>query len=46
MDFNLPEELLKPLQGKTRALGLWMLDVPREYGGAGTRLIFALMSWM
>jgi len=31
----MPDHLLKPLQEKTQAMGLWMLDVPAEYGGAG-----------
>ena len=36
---EMPERLLKPLQEKVRALGLWMLDVPQEYGGAGLDLL-------
>jgi acyl-CoA dehydrogenase len=35
----MPERLLKPLQEKTRSMGLWMLDVPAEYGGAGLGLL-------
>ncbi len=35
----MPERLLKPLQEKTKSLGLWMLDVPAEYGGAGLGLL-------
>ena len=35
----MPEHLLKPLQEKTKAMGLWMLDVPSEYGGAGLGLL-------
>jgi len=35
----MPEHLLKPLQEKTKAMGLWMLDVPAEYGGAGLGLL-------
>ncbi len=38
----MPEHLLKPLQEKTKSMGLWMLDVPAEYGGAGTRTPAAL----
>ena len=34
----MPDHLLKPLQEKTKAMGLWMLDVPAEYGGAGLGL--------
>ncbi len=36
---EMPEHLLRPLQEKVRALGLWMLDVPPEYGGAGLDLL-------
>ena len=35
----MPDHLLKPLQEKTKAMGLWMLDVPSEYGGAGLGLL-------
>jgi len=35
----MPEHLLAPLQEKTRAMGLWMLDVPQEYGGVGLGLL-------
>src|SRR6266550_4283818 len=35
----MPDHLLKPLQEKTQAMGLWMLDVPAEYGGAGLGLL-------
>lgn len=36
---ELPDETLQTLQAKTRELGLWMLDVPEEYGGAGLGLL-------
>jgi acyl-CoA dehydrogenase len=36
---EMPERLLKPLQEKTKAMGLWLLDVPEEYGGAGLGLL-------
>jgi acyl-CoA dehydrogenase len=35
----MPEYLLKPLQEKTKGMGLWLLDVPAEYGGAGLGLL-------
>src|SRR5258705_4778236 len=35
----MPEDLLKPLQEKAKGMGLWMLDVPAEYGGAGLGLL-------
>jgi len=36
---EMPERLLKPLQEKAKAIGLWLLDVPEEYGGAGLALL-------
>ena len=36
---EMPERLLKPLQEKTKSMGLWQLDVPEEYGGAGLGLL-------
>lgn len=36
---GMPEELLKPLQEKAKALGFWRLEVPEEYGGAGLDLL-------
>jgi acyl-CoA dehydrogenase len=36
---EMPEHLLKPLQEKAKALGLWHLDVPEEFGGAGLDLL-------
>jgi acyl-CoA dehydrogenase len=36
---GMPAHILKPLQEKTKALGLWLLDVPPEYGGAGLNLL-------
>src|SRR5687768_9124520 len=36
---DMPERLLRPLQEKAKALGLWMLDVPPEFGGAGLDLL-------
>ena len=38
-DGPMPERWLKPLQEKTKGMGLWMLDVPPEYGGAGLGLL-------
>src|SRR5947199_9660940 len=32
---DMPERCLKPLQEKAKAIGLWLLDVPQEYGGGG-----------
>ncbi len=36
---ELPREALKPLQAKARALGLWQLQSPAEWGGAGLSLL-------
>ena len=36
---EMPEHLLRPLQEKAKALGLWLLDVPQEHGGAGLDLL-------
>jgi acyl-CoA dehydrogenase len=36
---EMPDRLLKPLQEKAKALGLWLLGVPEEYGGAGLDLL-------
>jgi acyl-CoA dehydrogenase len=36
---GLPRDLLLPLQAKARALGLWALQTPEEYGGAGLSLL-------
>lgn len=30
-----PPELIEPLRERTKGLGIWNLDVPEEYGGAG-----------
>src|ERR1700736_4286250 len=34
----LPAEVLKPLQAKARALGLWQVESPAEMGGGRVRL--------
>ncbi|HZU05570.1 MAG TPA: acyl-CoA dehydrogenase family protein [Chloroflexota bacterium] len=36
---EVPEEVLRPLQEKAKQLGLWLLDVPKEYGGQGLGLL-------
>ena len=36
---EIPPEVMAGLQAKTREMGLWMLDVPEEYGGAGLDLL-------
>ena len=34
-----PPEILAPLQEKAKAMGLWLLDVPADLGGAGLGLL-------
>ena len=36
---DMPEQYIKPLQEKAKSIGLWLLDVPPEYGGAGLDLM-------
>jgi len=36
---EMPKDLLNPLQEKVKAMGLWLLDVPQEHGGAGLDLL-------
>jgi acyl-CoA dehydrogenase len=36
---ELPQERLAPLQKEARALGLWCIESPAEYGGAGLNLL-------
>ncbi len=37
--YSLPDEKLKPLQAKARKLGLWCVQSPSEWGGAGLNLL-------
>lgn len=37
--WKLPKEKLLPLQKKARELGLWCVQTPAEYGGAGLNLL-------
>lgn len=36
---KLPDDVLKPLQAKARKLGLWQIESPAEWGGAGLNLL-------
>lgn len=36
---KLPDDVLKPLQAKARAIGLWQVQCPAEWGGAGLSLL-------
>ncbi len=35
----MPDQYLRPLQKKAKAIGLWLLDIPKEYGGADLDLL-------
>jgi acyl-CoA dehydrogenase len=37
--YELPPEVLAPLQAKARQIGLWCVRSPAEYGGAGLNLL-------
>jgi acyl-CoA dehydrogenase len=37
--FALPDDVLKRLQTKARSLGLWQMQTPAEWGGAGLSLL-------
>jgi acyl-CoA dehydrogenase len=37
--YELPPEVLDPLQAKARQIGLWCVRSPAEYGGAGLNLL-------
>ncbi len=36
---DVPAAILEPLQAKVKELGLWMIDVPEQLGGAGLGLL-------
>lgn len=38
-------DLRAELEQKAKALGLWLLDVPEEYGGAGLSLLAMVVVW-
>jgi len=40
---SVPRDLLAPLQAKAKALGLWCIKSPREYGGAGLSTLGAVV---
>ncbi len=37
--YEMPPELLAPLQAKARKIGVWCVRSPQEYGGAGLNLL-------
>jgi acyl-CoA dehydrogenase len=42
---ELKPDIKERLSKKTREMGLWMLDVPEEYGGAGLNLLAQVVVW-
>lgn len=38
-------EIRERLERKTREMGLWLIDVPKEYGGAGLGLLARVIIW-
>jgi acyl-CoA dehydrogenase len=43
---EMPEAIRRPLQEKAKALGLWLLDTPKEYGGAGLGQLELCVVWV
>jgi acyl-CoA dehydrogenase len=35
----MPDKYLRPLQKKAKSIGLWLLDIPKKYGGADLDLL-------
>ncbi len=42
---EMPEAVRRPLEEKAKALGLWLLDTPKEYGGAGLSQLELCLVW-
>ena len=42
---TLKPEYRERFESKTREMGLWMLDVPEEFGGAGLSLLAQVIIW-
>jgi acyl-CoA dehydrogenase len=38
-DGHIRDDFLRPLQERVKAMGLWLLDVPAEFGGVGLSLV-------
>ncbi|MBI4526645.1 MAG: acyl-CoA/acyl-ACP dehydrogenase [Deltaproteobacteria bacterium] len=38
-------EIRETLESKTRDMGLWLIDVPKQYGGAGLGLLARVLIW-
>jgi acyl-CoA dehydrogenase len=44
-DGSISGEVLRPLQDTVKAMGLWLLDVPEEFGGIGLTQELPLEYW-
>lgn len=42
---EMPDAIRRPLEEKAKALGLWLLDVPKEYGGADLSQLELCVVW-
>jgi acyl-CoA dehydrogenase len=42
---ELKPEIRERLEKKTKEMGLWLLDVPEEYGGSGLGLLAQVVVW-
>ena len=42
---SLRADVRADLERKAKELGLWLLDVPKEYGGAGLSLLGMVVVW-
>ncbi|HXY91597.1 MAG TPA: acyl-CoA dehydrogenase family protein [Acidimicrobiia bacterium] len=42
---RLPDDVLARLRGRARAIGLWCLDAPLEYGGGGLGAFASVVVW-
>ena len=44
-DFKLQKELPRKLRDKVEGLGLWLFDVPQEFGGLGLGMLAKIVVW-
>src|SRR6202048_298301 len=44
-DVKMQKELPARLRGKAEALGLWLYDVPQEFGGLGLGMLAKIIVW-
>jgi acyl-CoA dehydrogenase len=43
---EMPDAIRRPLEEKAKALGLWLLDTPKELGGAGLSQLELCLVWV